>query len=252
MFAGMLTQGYAQKNKLPQVQQTSIWMEGFEADGKLDEWQQPLQAYNDDTHIAYSLANDDQYLYLAVKSDRTSKIFTGGITLEMVKDDENVAVTYPYNFSYNKRKHRNTGLNPNTPKKISDLTEIEAYGIPDIKTNIIPLLNEYGLQAGLYYVKEGEGDEEEKEVFYTVEIAVPIQYLQITGSKELNYRIRLRGEIPSPDFEGVKKPQGFHFKSDGSMVPFSQALIEKMYQKHLDLYNPTELKGTYRLATKPD
>ncbi|WP_037458193.1 hypothetical protein, partial [Sphingobacterium paucimobilis] len=58
VFAGMLTQSYAQKNKQPQVQQTSIWMEGFEADGKLDEWQQPLQAYNDDTHIAYSLAND--------------------------------------------------------------------------------------------------------------------------------------------------------------------------------------------------
>ncbi|ERJ60141.1 hypothetical protein [Sphingobacterium paucimobilis] len=82
VFAGMLTQSYAQKNKQPQVQQTSIWMEGFEADGKLDEWQQPLQAYNDDTHIAYSLANDATYLYLAVKSKRAMKIRDGGITLD--------------------------------------------------------------------------------------------------------------------------------------------------------------------------
>lgn len=63
VFYGVVAISSAQEEKRPQIQQSSIWMDNFEADGKLDEWKQPLQADNDDTKIQYNLANDESYLY---------------------------------------------------------------------------------------------------------------------------------------------------------------------------------------------
>ena len=125
----IIGKSYSQEEKRPQIQQSSIWMKNFEADGEWDEWQQPLQAYNDDTHIAYSLANDDMYLYLAVKSNRWMKILAGGLMLEVINmKGKSPSVIFPYNTAYDRRG----GQFKDQLNDIGDITELEVSGIAAI------------------------------------------------------------------------------------------------------------------------
>ncbi|ERJ57904.1 hypothetical protein [Sphingobacterium paucimobilis] len=248
VFAGMLTQGYAQKNKQPQVQQNSIWMEGFEADGKLDEWQQPLQAYNDDTHIAYSLANDDQYLYLAVKTNRTQKVFRGGVSL-LLKGKNNIEITYPYNPTYDMSSDEliMKAFNDNTqPRVLADFDKIETVGLTQGRDSIIYLTNEYGVEAGI------EKETIETEIyrngadFYNIEIAIPIQYLPFSDDGMVEYIITLRGiKVNQPIGQKPIMPAGY----DPNDTP---RIRNDKDMKAVDSASPTKLTGTYRLATKPD
>ena len=54
---------------LPNKQETSILAPAvIKIDGKLDEWNDKLQAYNTATDVYYTLSNDDKNLYLALKT----------------------------------------------------------------------------------------------------------------------------------------------------------------------------------------
>lgn len=71
-------------------------------DGKVREWD-GFQAYNKSTHLYYTLANDDQNLYLVIKTvDLTTnaKIAAGGITLSInttgkKKEQDAYGLTFP-------------------------------------------------------------------------------------------------------------------------------------------------------------
>lgn len=258
-FYSIVGASYAQGKKIPQLQANSIWMTGFEADGKLDEWQLPLQAYNNDTHISYSIANDETYLYLAVKSNRTTKIFNGGISLEVTNANKQpVAVIYPYDFTYDRRANPEIVSHPDKPRSLSDLKEIEINGIQNISTKTIPIINEYGIQVGISSeVEYTELYKDDGELFYTVEFGIPLEYFDIKlveGQVDiLDYRLKLRGIIPSAMFGGVGRGTGNIMTSDGRIVQkYSGAQVEDQYQKDVDLYRLTELKGTYRLAIQTE
>lgn len=249
-FYGILGTTYGQDNKLPQIQQKSFWMENFEADGKLEEWQQPLQAYNKDTHTAHSIANDDTYLYLAVKSNRTSKIFLGGVGLILErKGKSDLEVIYPYNPSHDMSTDElviKAFSDPKAPKKISDLDKIQVKGLL-ANDSIIPMLNEQGILAA---ISEEMGESEiyeNGERHYVVEMALPLAYLKgmNTESSDLNYRIRLRGvnlfvvagqtgRMPIPP--GLKNDREINYET----------------AKAAEQTSPTEFKGVYRLANNPN
>jgi hypothetical protein len=60
----------ANAQKLPQVQQVSLRAPAnIRADGKNKEWGTQLQAFNNATGIFYSMANDDENLYLVIYSN---------------------------------------------------------------------------------------------------------------------------------------------------------------------------------------
>lgn len=232
------------QEKLPQVQKNSIWMNGFEADGKLDEWQQLLQAYNEDTHIAYSLANDDAYLYLAVKSNRTAKIFNGGIGLKIKQSNKaDLEVIYPYNFAHDWAKKG--GLlrilnDPKNPKSLKDLDQIETRSMINNADSIIPMVNEYGLLAGISEVMGESEIYENGERHYIVEIAVPLLYLDV-NNEEIEYTIQLRGiKVDIPVGNKIMMPVERGAQTDRELN------YEKI--KAQDTIIPAELKGTYRLA----
>ncbi|ERJ60134.1 hypothetical protein [Sphingobacterium paucimobilis] len=65
------------------------WKQDVSLDGKLDEWNKNDFIYNKETRLWYSLANDDTYLYLAVKKEENSnKIFSwGGLQFSVSKED---------------------------------------------------------------------------------------------------------------------------------------------------------------------
>jgi len=77
-------------------------------DGKLNEWDNKLQAYSSHTQFYYTLSNDDRYLYLSVqatKQEIIDRITQGGITLtinksDKKKDPEGVRITYPVTDGY--------------------------------------------------------------------------------------------------------------------------------------------------------
>lgn len=237
--------------KLLQIQQTSIWLENFEANGKLNEWQQPLKAYNNDTHVAYSMANDEIYLYLAVKSNRARKILEGGLMLEIIgADKQSLSVVFPYNVSQDRRGNPNVLQHPDRLHDIQDIKEME-LAISTVPETRVPIVNAYGVLAGITQIFEESDVYPHGELYYNIEIAIPLQYISDLSSDhvnpitELDYRIALRGiQDDGRIAQTIVRPTG-----GGG---FSQKLLNAIYEKELDMIRKTFLEGTYRLASKPD
>ncbi|WP_316747295.1 hypothetical protein [Pedobacter gandavensis] len=102
LFLAFSSAGYAQK--LPDVQSSGVYAPtGIRADGKNTEWNDSFQALNKRTNIYYTMANDDNNLYVAIKSTdpaNNTKILAGGITLSInpdgkKKEKESITLTYP-------------------------------------------------------------------------------------------------------------------------------------------------------------
>lgn len=106
-FAGS---GPSHAQKTVNVQKQGIWLPAkMKVDGSLQEWNGRLQARNRATRLDYTLANDEQNLYLAVRSTDeivASKILSGGISLAVVVPGMKGAVptiTFPVRQIYEKR-----------------------------------------------------------------------------------------------------------------------------------------------------
>ena len=94
--------------KLANKQQTGLHPQGkIKIDGKATEWGSNFQAYNNATEVFYTMANDDENIYLVIKAvDEIAirKILSGGLTFSISptgkKSDGNAAITYPvFNFN---------------------------------------------------------------------------------------------------------------------------------------------------------
>lgn len=94
----------ANAQKLPSVQQASLRAPAIiKIDGNSTEWPKPLQAYNNSTNLFYTMANDDENLYLVIQVTEgvnISKIISAGITLIINKQESNgdknaFSLTYP-------------------------------------------------------------------------------------------------------------------------------------------------------------
>lgn len=90
--------------KLPGVQNLSVWPSAdIKIDGKVTEWGDKFQVYNKATLIYYTIANDNENIYLVVKvryPNVIDKVLRGGISLTLnhslsKKDASAVTVTYP-------------------------------------------------------------------------------------------------------------------------------------------------------------
>ncbi|MBB4107304.1 hypothetical protein [Pedobacter zeae] len=69
-----------------EVEENIRMVKPFKADGISNEWNEPLNQYNDATRLAFALANDDQNLYFIIESldpQTTFRILSGGITLNI-------------------------------------------------------------------------------------------------------------------------------------------------------------------------
>nr|WP_294794248.1 hypothetical protein [uncultured Mucilaginibacter sp.] len=95
---------YAQK--LPNVQQVSLRAPAnVKVDGKATEWNDQLQAYNTTSNISYSIANNNEMLYLVIQAKDVNVINTiFGYGFEFAihrsgrkNDNDKIAVNYPVN-----------------------------------------------------------------------------------------------------------------------------------------------------------
>jgi hypothetical protein len=255
---------YAQK--LPNVQQVS---QRVPADTKIDgrsiEWNNKFQAYNNATEIYYSIANDNDKLYLAIqatKPDIINKIILGGITFTVSRtgkkeDKGGVAVTFP-TFYKNQRPNINLKNIPKPRrdtieskvqadsfvrainKELTDKTKlIEVEGVKSITDSIISVYNQEGFKAANLF---------DNQINYITELAIPLKYLgfSINEPVAFKYHIKLNGAaghnatiqlLPNGRFYGVTESNGHMYAIPATSQYSSYAF-------------PTDFWGEYTLTKK--
>jgi hypothetical protein len=209
----LLTTGTGYAQKLPGVQQGGVFAPAdIKIDGKATEWGDKFQAYNNATEIFYTVANDNENIYLIVQAkyhDIVDKILRGGLTFTInhtikKNDKEAIAFTYPvlrnadmsnvanlYTRRFNEEKEAK-----GTAVAVSDLNtlfganskNILLVGIKDIPDSSISVYNEEHIKAvGLF----------DANVNYTYELAIPLKYLNLpnNGTTAFSYHIKLNEPV---------------------------------------------------------
>lgn len=199
--------------KLPNVQQNSLRAPAnVKIDGKVTEWGDRLRAYNAGTEIYYSIANNQDYLYLAVQATDQQiikKIIVGGLDFTIntsgnKKDKDSAIITFPFyqkgqNHPYvtlEKASEINKDLpsyasrwdsliNTSNNKIKSGFKFIGTSGIKNITDEMIPVYNAEGISAAAML---------DNNLYYNFEMAVPLKLL--AGNATINsiaYNIKLNG-----------------------------------------------------------
>ncbi|MDB4927049.1 hypothetical protein [Mucilaginibacter sp.] len=214
----------ANAQKLPTVQKVSLRAPAnIKIDGQAIEWNYKLQAYNNATDIAYTLSNDDKWLYLTVQSkyhDVVDKILRGGITLTInhslkKMDEKHVSITYPVlrdadmagvtNLLAHKGiEKREAGTAPIKVNDLNDLLEakdkmINISGVESIPDPSISIYNNEGIKAASRF---------DSDLVYTCELAIPLKFLSLPndGADAFSYQIKVNepaqtvrsGDAPPP------------------------------------------------------
>lgn len=252
----------AQK-KLPEVQKGGLRApDKVKIDGRLNEWGDRLQAYNKANQIFYTIANDDDYLYLTVRAadkDAVQKINMGGITLTVSKAKKKMenapAITFPvYDkmgsqlFTVENRpaitknaERDRMQLDSFVTAKNKQLTEyfkwIGLANVKGIADNTLSIYNEEGIKVGFML---------DATVGLNCEMAIPLKYLGI-GDKpgKFYYNIKLEGESRySTNFTEVRTGMYSFVKADGKsyIIGSDPAQGYKLF--------PTDFWGEYTLAKK--
>ena len=235
--------------KLPVKQETGVIAPvGVKVDGKTTEWGN-LQAYNPATEIWYTMANDNDKLYLvcsATEAEAIQKIINGGITLFISPADkksaiEPVAITYPIVPWLNQQI--NYALRPPAPldqstvslinNKISGhLKEIKISGVKEFPDGSISVYNDKGITGGQYISSNK---------VYTYELSFPLSLIRslVNDKDTFNYKVQVNGMDKNVIVTGGTN-------INGGSAPSDQAV------PHGALYNmsPTYFNSTYTLARK--
>lgn len=210
--------------KLPTKQDKSLRAPaGIKIDGVASEWDNKFQAHNNATEISYTIANDDEKLYLTVQAayqDIVDKILRGGITFtinhtQKKKDEKPVAITYPFirdnmgtitNFYARKNNEKRDAGTPTI--NVTDLNEtlgksdklINVTGVDDIPEPQISVYNATGIKAASKF---------DEKLAYTIELTIPLKYLALpnNGADAFSYQIK------------VNEPAEIKRYSAGNMAP---------------------------------
>lgn len=223
---------YAQK--VPNIQSQSIWAKQVKVDGRLDDWGKELSAYNKENNLWYSMANDDKFLYLAVKKDKfpTKAYAKGGIKLfislkEVKSTNELPAITFPVPFVNGKA----------VPK--DEWNEIDLRDIKGVTDTLVSIYNEIGIQAGYKL------DVTEKGTVYSYELAVPLKLLSIETGQTIFYNMLLRGNAKEP-----LSPQSAAMLASIDPKENPHVKVEDI-ERMIDSGNWSDFWASYKLALKP-
>ena len=223
---------YAQK--APNTQSQSIWAKQVKLDGKLDDWGKELAAYNKENDLWYSMANDDKFLYLAIKKDKfPGKAYArGGIKLFISTKETKItkglpAVTFPVPIIDGK------------PIPKTEWNEIDVRDIAGITDTLISIYNEQGIQVAWKLEDKDNGP------IYTYELAIPLKLLGINQGQTIYYNMLLRGS-------GAKALS----PAEAAMMANPSPELNPGFSKEqllgmIDRTIWSEFWGSYKLAAKP-
>jgi len=262
LFSIVSSISYAQK--LLNVQQISVRAPAtLKIDGKAGEWDGQLQAYNKATDIFYTMANDNENLYLIVQAEKPriiQKILTVGLTLMVnnsgKKNDNaagNIAITYPLvgrnyllsilNNAGDKIAYKPRGMRDEVLTRTdstvaianktynANSTTIKVKGVNDLADTLISVYNEQHIKVAAAFDNKG---------VFTYELAVPLKFLglSIADLQKFNYNIKLNSQ--RIEQRGLGYTVTFDY-SHGD--PVSTDLDQ-------DLDTTTDFWGEYTLAKK--
>lgn len=265
LFIGLLLAfNAAIAQKLPKLQEVSVYAPAnVKIDGKATEWK-TLQAFNTRTNIYFTLANDNDKLYLVVKAADVltiRKIIAGGITLTINPDKEAdhnnaIAVTYPLfskknwpvinlrdkpkldKDSVQYRKQLDSFMRASNQQLAERSKEIKLKGAPGLTDSLVSVYNDEGIKAASQF---------DRDINYVTELAVPFKYLGLAfnGQKQFRYNIKLNGSNYSEGTTVEYIEGGVRVSSDGPRGSRSSSIADMQY-----IYAPTDLSGNYTLIKK--
>jgi len=262
IFSLFLDFCYAQK--LPDVQQNSVVApSNVKADGKNLEWKDTFQALNKRTNLQYTLANDEENLYLVIKSSdaaTNNKIIAGGIDFSVNTDGkrrekEGYRITYPLIHRTSSKSNKGSGKTQGFQRgqqtqqqrdsimlalrkvQLLQVKEIKIHGFRAIPDTLVSIYNEYRLKAFASFDQKGA-------FFY--ELAVPLKLMGLSAqtSGEIAYNIKLNGiQMNFGGGGGDKKIKLSPGGSGGGGGGFGGGSTDMQ-----DLLSATDFWGSYKLA----
>ncbi len=259
----------ANAQKLPNVQQTSLRVPAnLKIDGKATEWDDKFQAYNKATGVFYTIANDDDKLYLTIQAtnpQNITKIIMGGITFTITpsdnkKDKNGLAITFP---KYDKKNPPVYVILDNKPKSTKDtlknkmqadsflnahnqqlndkLKLIGVEGVKSITDSVISIYNTEGIKAMALF---------DNKIYYTYELSVPLKQIGLTVAQQTKFSYNIRVNGPNKGNIRVIERDGYndiltYTGADGVNYGIGLATPENMTMAY-----PTDFWGEYTLAKK--
>ena len=170
-------------------------------DGNASEWGDSLRYYNAEKKINYSLANDKDNLYMAIRiTDRLDqmKVLRAGIAFSIDtkgKKKESFSLTFPLNVGdvpqLPIQKDDNGDVtqddrNELIRERITTLRGIKVTGFKDIEDDMITTANTYGIKAAINYDDKGS-------LIY--EVAIPLSFFHVDdiAKNEWAFNFKING-----------------------------------------------------------
>ncbi|TAN11840.1 MAG: hypothetical protein EPN37_16545 [Chitinophagaceae bacterium] len=178
-----------------------------------------LMQYNKDAGLSWLIANDpgNLYVFLKVSDKRVQhKILMGGITIGLNtrgKKKTKSSVTFPvidqeaFMAQMNALRNSSSTLAANEfenmqRERISEFNDIKVSGLKKIDNGDIPLSNQYGIEAKIFYDSAGD---------LIDEVKLPFQYTDLSAS--LKNDIAVQVKINGFDYKNI---QGNYSGNTGS------------------------------------
>ena len=175
-------------------------------DGDAKEWGDSLRYYNKEKQLNYSLANDQDNLYMAIRiNDRSEQIrvLKAGLTLSIDtrgKKKETFSITFPIgDQSQNDPTLQSDNLQGNTnitqqdrddlkEARLTKLREIRVSGFKDIEGETITTSNTYGIKTAIDYDENGN---------LVYEAAIPLKFFHVDdlSKSEWAFNFKINGIV---------------------------------------------------------
>jgi len=249
----------ASAQKLPNKQETSVRIPAdVKIDGKAAEWDGKLQAYSSATDFSYTMANNDDELYVVIQTkDRFvfNKIIDRGLTLSVKnpKSGKTANITYPHTTyaAKNDRVSSGFGIGMITEQKLPE-EEIARYnkilsnrhkfikvdGIEGVDS-LVSVYNDKGIQAAELF---------DNNKLYTLEMAVKLKQLglSVNDGTKITYKLRVNTVEGAPV---ISANTTMVMMGGGEITPeIRQQATFDMNEKIVKMFQGTEFSGEYALA----
>lgn len=190
-------------------------------DGSLTEWGDSLSYYNSETQFNYTLANDKDNLYLALKTNdpvEQARILSWGITLSVDtkgRKKSTYSVIFPVQEQDNPAFTNSTASAQDKRLQISltKFKKLKADGFKDVEYDLITLENTYGFRAAINYDAHG---------FMVYEEKIPLSLFHADDLKKTEWAFDIKINSPqlaakpdTDDGEAINGGAGRHGGAGG-------------------------------------
>ncbi|MCC8424241.1 hypothetical protein [Mucilaginibacter sp. UR6-11] len=247
--------------KLPGIQKNSLRAPAnIKVDGKAKEWGNKLQAYNRSIQAFYTIANDDNKLYLTVqatKKEIINKIINGGVSFTVGKAAKKttvggITVTYPV-FDMQDRpvinlnafadivagsngaeKRADSLMKTNNENLAQKSKFIRLTGLKDLDT-LTSIYNTDGIKVANAF---------DNKMVYTVEMSIELKLLGMSAKDQTHFNYNIRFNEIQIDFV----PGIMITRNEDGTIALMNVVNSKLANSYISALSTTDCWGEYTLA----